>query len=120
MNVWCLRGHTVDPAQLEALRAVIATRPRQRRALAYGGDENGNLWLTVALGSTNSPVIGIPAGISRYVAERRFQNRAPEGTPAGIIAIGEHGASWGYGPFLRRPGVEPGDVVTLRFDLISE
>jgi hypothetical protein len=119
-NVWCLRGHTIDPAQLEALRTVIATRPRQRRALEYGWDEEGNLWLTVALGNTNSPVVGIPAGISRYVAGRRFQARTQDGTLAGVIAIDEHGASWGYSPFLRRRGAEPGDVMTLRFDLVSE
>jgi hypothetical protein len=119
-NVWCLRGHAVNPAQLEALRTVIATRPRQRRALAYGWDEDGNLWLTVGLGNVNTPVVGIPVSISRYVAGRRFQGRTQEGTPAGVIAIDENGASWGYGPFLRRRGAEPGDVLTLGFDLVSE
>jgi hypothetical protein len=119
-NVWCLRGHAVDPAQLEALRAVIATRPRERRALAYGWDEEGNLWLTVSLANIATPVVGIPVSISRYVAGRRFQARTQEGTPAGVIAIDEQGASWGYGPFLRRRGAEPGDVLTLRFDLASE
>jgi hypothetical protein len=120
-NVWCLRGHAADPAQVEALRAVIATRPRQRRALAYGWDEDGRLCLTVGLGNISSPVVGIPASISRYVAGRRFQAKTQEGTPAGVIAIDdESGASWGYGPFLRRRGAEPGDVLTLRFDLVSE
>jgi hypothetical protein len=113
-------GHAVDPAQLEALRAVIATRPRERRALAYDWDEAGNLWLTVSLANIGSPVVGIPASISRYIAARRFQARTREGTPAGVIVIDEHGASWGYGPFLRRRGAEPGDVLTLRFDLVSE
>jgi hypothetical protein len=118
-NVWCLRGHAVDPVQLEALRAMIATRSRQRRTLAYGWDEDGRLWLTVVLANISSPVVGIPASISRYVAGRRFQARTQEGTPAGVIAIDESGASWGYGPFLRRRGAEPGDALTLRFDLVS-
>jgi len=119
-SIWCLRGHAVDPAQLEALRAVIATRPRERRALAYGWDEDGNLWLTVSLANIGSPVVGIPASISRYVAGRRFQAKTQEGTPAGVIAIDEDGTSWGYGPFLRRRGAEPRDVMMLRFDLVSE
>ena len=120
-NVWCLRGHNVDPAQLEALRAAIATRPRQRRVLAHGWDEDGALRLTVTIGTLNSPVIGILASISRYVAGRRFAARSREGAPAGVIAVDDGGTpSWGYGPFLHRRGAEVGDVLTIRFDLAAE
>jgi hypothetical protein len=31
--------------------------------------------------------------------------------------VDEGGASWGYGPFLRRRGAESGDPLTIRFDL---
>lgn len=122
MNVWCLRGHAVDPAHLEALRAVIATRTRRRRTVSYGWEEDGTLRLTVIIGTLNSPVIGIPSSISRYVAGRRFAARTREGTPAGVIAVDDDDGttSWGYGPFLHRRGVEVGDVLTLRFDLAAE
>jgi hypothetical protein len=121
MNVWCLRGHRVDPAQLEALRAVIATRPRHRRVLDHGWDEDGALRLTVVVGTLSSPVIGIPASISRYVAGRRFAARTREGIPAGVIAVDDSGTtSWGYRPFLHRRGAEIGDTLTLRFDLAAE
>lgn len=120
MNVWCLRGHSIDPAQLEALRAVVATRSRRRRTLAHGWDEDGSLWLTVLVGNVSSPVIGIPASIARYVADRRFPAKTQEGTSAGVVAIDDRGTSWGYGPFMRRRGAEPGDALTLRFDLAAE
>jgi len=119
-NIWSLRGHVADPAQLEALRAILATRSRHRRTLAYGWDEDGSLRLTVDIGNVGSPVIGIPSAITRYVAGRRFQANTQEGMPAGIIAVDEGGASWGYGPFLRRRGADPGDSLTMRFDLVDE
>ncbi|MQB02311.1 MAG: hypothetical protein GEU78_19135 [Actinobacteria bacterium] len=106
LNVWCLRGH--------------ATSPRRRRTLTYGWDEDGNLRLAVGLANVNQPVIGIPASIARYVAGRQFRAKAQEGTTAGDITVAETGASWGYGPYLRRRRAEPGDVLTLRFDLVSE
>ena len=120
VNVWCLRGHPVDPAKLEALLAVVATRSRQRRTLAYGWDEEGGLRLTVVIGNVSSPVIGIPSSIVRYVAGRQFSARTQEGTSAGVVAVDEGGASWGYGPFLRRRGAEMGDALTLCFDLVTE
>jgi hypothetical protein len=93
----------VDPAQLEALRAVSATRSRQRRTLAYGWDEDGRLWLTVLVGNVNSPVIGLPSSIARYVARRRFEALTQEGTPAGTIAVDDGGTSWGLRPVHGAP-----------------
>ena len=120
VNVWCLRGNAIDPPQLEALRAVSATRPRHRRALDHGWDEDGSLWLMVRVANVNSPVIGIPSSIARYVAGRTFQGITQEETLAGVIVVDDRGTSWGYGPFMRRRGMESGDLLMLRFDLASE
>jgi hypothetical protein len=121
LNVWCLRGQTIDPAQLEALRAVSATRTARRRTLTYGWDEDGGLRLTVEIGNVNSLVVGIPADILRYVAGRSFAAETREGSAVGTIVVDDQSSnSWGYGPFLRRRGAEPGDTLTLRFDLVNE
>jgi hypothetical protein len=120
MNVWCLRGANVDPAALEALRAVTATRTRRRRTVAYGWDDDGRISLTVTIGNVHSPVVGIPTAIARYVAGRRFAAVTEDGTPAGSIVVDDGGTSWGYGPFLRRRGAEVGDPLTMRFDLTTE
>jgi hypothetical protein len=121
LNVWCLRGQVIDPAEIEGLRAVAATRERRRRTLEYGWDQDGRLRLTVEVAHVNSPVVNIPASISRYVAGERFEAKTQEGVPAGVIAVDDSlGASWGYGPFLHRRGAEPGDALTIRFDLVSK
>ena len=118
-NVWCLRGLTIDPSQVHAL-LTAAARPRLKRTLDYGLDPDGMLRLTASLASVASPVVYVPAAISHYVAGRRFRASTREGTASGLVAVDESGASWGYGPFLRRRGAEPGDSLTARFDLVSE
>ena len=119
-NVWCLRGHEVDPAALEALRDIVATRTRPRRTIGYGWEEDGMLSVTTVVTNVSSPVIGIPGPVSHYVSGRQFVAVTEEGSPVGTVAIDERGGSWGYGPFLRRRGAEPGDVLTIRFDLAAE
>lgn len=116
-NVWSLRGQPIDPAVLEALRELLATRTRVRRTIAYGWTPDGDLAITTILGNVNSPVIGIPGAVAHYIAGRSFSAVTPDGGVAGTVTVDAGGTSWGYGPFLRRRGAEPGDVLTVSFDL---
>jgi hypothetical protein len=110
----------MSTANGEMASSTIATRSRQRRTLAYGWDDDGALRLSVVVGTANGPVFGIPSTISRYVAGRRFQARTQEGTTAGVIAVNEEGtSSWGFGPFLHRRGAEVGDILSVRFNLVT-
>jgi hypothetical protein len=120
VNVWCLRGHDVQPAAVEALRDIVATRGRPRRMIGYGWQEDGTLSVTTVVNNVSSPVIGIPSDVSRYVADRQFAAFTQDGSDTGTIVIDDRGTSWGYGPFLRRRGAEVGDVLTIRFDLVGE
>jgi hypothetical protein len=120
LNVWCLRGHDVDPAAIQALKDIVATREPVRRTIRAGWDADGRLSITTILGSVSSPVILIPASVSRYVSGRSFHAVTQEGSPAGTVTLDERGTSWGYGPFLRRRGAESGDALTISFDLAAE
>lgn len=121
MNVWCVRGHDVDPAAVEALRDIVATRTRTRRTIGYGWEEDGTLSVTTVVSNINSPVIGIPGAVTRYVSGRRFAAVTQDGSQVGTVVVDDDtGSSWGYGPFLRRRGAEVGDVLTIRFDLAAE
>ncbi len=120
INVWCLRGHDVDPAAVEALREIVATRKRPRRITGYDWEEDGTLSVTAVVRNISSPVIGIPGAVSRYVAGRRFLAVTQDGSRVGTVVVDGGGTSWGYGPFLRRRGAESGDVLTIRFDLAAE
>ena len=120
LNVWCLRGQRINPAEVAALQGILSTRTRGRRRSSYRWQEDGTLSLTIVLTSVSSPVISIPHDISRYVAGRRFKAVTSEGIAAGVIATDEKGLSWGYGPFLGRFGAEAGDVLNVSFDLATE
>lgn len=119
LNAWTLRGRKVEPAAIETVREIAASRGREKRTLSYGWTENGELWLALRVANVNSPVFGIPAAIQSYVANRSFQAVTDDGYPAGTLAVNPEGTSWGYGPFLRRKGGDVGDVLMLRFDLAS-
>src|SRR5262249_23700542 len=88
--------------------------------IAYGWESDGTLSVTTVVTNVSSPVIGIPGAIAHYVAGRSFRAMTEDNTATGTIALDERGASWGYGPFLRRRGAEPGDVLSVRFDLSTD
>jgi hypothetical protein len=117
LNVWSLCGQSVDPTHLTALQLTLATKTRVRRTVAYGWQGDGTLALTTIISSTGSPVIGVPHDIAHYVAGRRFEAVTREGGAVGFVVVDETGVSWGYGPFLRRRGAEPGDVLSIAFDI---
>jgi hypothetical protein len=115
-DVWTLRGLTVNPLAVEALRQANAERPREKRILAYGWTPAGHLWLGVRL-PVGGAVVGIPGAIRHFVANRDFEAKEAGRGSAGTIRIDEGGTSWGYGPFLRRAGADEGDVLLIDFDL---
>lgn len=107
-NVWCLVGHSVDPANVEALREILASRPRVKRTIDFGWSADGRLYLSTVIPDVNSPVILIPAAIASYVKDQTFDAIAEDGTGAGRIVVDPDGYSWGYGPYLRRRGADDG------------
>lgn len=126
-GIWGLRGAPVDPVAVEALRGDSSLRTRARRVVGYGWTADSELWLTwrVAGNSVHSAVIGIPAAIARYVGGQSFEATASDdGSAVGTITVSESnnvGAynSWGYSPFLTRRGADDGDVLRVRFDIVT-
>ena len=57
----------------------------------------------------------MPAGIRQYV-QGRFTLKTADAMEVGSLVVKEISA-WGLGPFFRRRGGEPGDTLTIRFDL---
>ena len=117
-DIWSLRGVSVDPAALEAVRTANALRPREKRVLDYGWTESGSLWLAIRLPeATGSFVLGVPASIRRFVADRVFAASDGIGNPSGSIRVQPDGVSFGYGEFLKRRGADADDVLIIEFCL---
>ncbi len=117
-DIWSLRGVRVDPAALEAVRTANSLRPREKRVLDYGWAESGSLWLAIRLPEeTASFVLGVPASIRRFLADRVFVARDGIGNPSGAVRVRPDGTSFGYGAFLKRRGADANDVLVIEFCL---
>ena len=59
LNIWTLRGIDVNPAAVEALRAVNALRPREKRLQDYGWTTDGNIWIATRVPGMDEQYIDI-------------------------------------------------------------
>ena len=122
LDIWKLRGVATDPSAIEAVRLANQLKPRERRLLEYGWNEEGKLWLAARAPrlNRNSMVIGCPGPIQRYLEGQEFACFAKEtGHRCGTIAVNERGSSYGYGVFIRRYGVDENDILLAEFDLAT-
>jgi hypothetical protein len=111
-GVYGLRGALIAPGDVER-----CIPPTTKRLHDHGWTANAQPWLAVELSSAalSTGVITVPSGIRRFI-EGRYLLRTQDGSEVGtLVASGQ--AAWGLGPFFRRRGGEPGDVVMLTFDL---
>jgi hypothetical protein len=121
-DIWKLRGVIVDPAAVEAVRIANHLQPRERRVLGHGWSEDGRLWVAARIPHTGaaSLVVGCPGPIRRYLSGRNFECQVKETHHrCGTIGINEKGMSYGYGPFIRRYGLDEGDILLAEFDLLA-
>jgi hypothetical protein len=117
-DIWSLRGVRVDPAAVEAVRIANAARPCEKRVIDHGWTPRGTLWVTARLPKGfASLVLGIPGAIRRFLAGAEFPATDEKGAPSGTVKVLEDGASYGYGPFLRRRGADEDDILMTEFDL---
>ena len=113
-GVYGLRGANVSSADIQVLIPKIR---RGRVMKDYGWTENGQVWIIYSLSAAmiNSGVATLPAGIRRYV-EGSFSLKTEDGLPVGTL-VAAPGNVWGFGPFFRRRGGEPGDYLLVTLDL---
>ena len=113
-GVYGLRGANVSSADIQVLIPKIR---RGRVMKDYGWTENGQVWIAYSLSAAmiHSGVATLPAGIKHYV-EGSFSLKAEDGLPVGTL-VAAPGNVWGFGPFFRRRGGEPGDYLLVTLDL---
>ena len=120
IDIWKLRGVTVDPASIEAVRIANHLKPKEKRVLEHGWGNDGKLWIAARIPrlGKNSMVIGCPGAIQRYLIGQEFECKTKEGSHrCGTVVINDKGSSYGYGPFIRRYGLDENDILLAEFDL---
>lgn len=118
INIWSLRGADINPAAVEALRKANALRPKEVRVRNFGWTPDGELWIASAIPDATQPtVIGCPAGTTDFLAGQKFVAFTQDDVPCGTIGVTEEGTAYGFGPFQRMTGGDPGDILVVEFDL---
>ncbi len=120
IDIWKLRGVTVDPAAIEAVRIANHIKPREKRVLEHGWSDDGKLWIAARIPrlGKNTMVIGCPGAIQRYLIGQEFECRSKEGNHRyGTVVINKKGTSYGYSIFIRRSGLDENDILLVEFDL---
>lgn len=117
LDTWGIRGVPVSEAALQEHTQRVSDRPRERRVLGYGW--TGDSTITVATRVTDAAgfVLGVPAALAAHLGGHQWAAVDDSGEAVGTVTVGDNGASWGYGPYLRRAGAQDGDILVCEFDV---
>ena len=108
-GVYTLVGAAVTPGEIESVAKTVS-RGRKRQVLQDHGwrPDGRGVWATyrISQGMLRSGVLGIPAGIAKYLHRQSYELHGADDASIGRVRIGGN-SMWGFIPFFRRRG---GDV----------
>jgi hypothetical protein len=114
-GVYGLRGADIPPGLVERL---IPKRPSKSKLLVdYGWTKDRNLRVIYRLsaGILSNGVVSVPASLRTFI-RGRFALLTADNAATGTLVAKDHTA-WGLGPLFRRRGGEPGDYLSIVFNL---
>lgn len=109
-----IRGAQAAPGLIEAL---IPKHRFTTVRVDHGWTGQGRVWIgyRVSRAMAANGVFSVPPGFKKHL-HGDFSLRAADGSGLGTLVI-DGSTGWGIGPFFRRRGGEPGDVLVILFDL---
>lgn len=113
-GVYALRGADIPVGLVESM---IPKRSSTAKLLIdYGWVENKIYILyKISAGTLANGIVSIPSALKKFV-QGKFGLVAAEGLEIGTI-VARNNSAWGLGPFFTRRGGEPGDYLSIVFDL---
>lgn len=114
-GVYGLRGAEIPAGLVEQL--IPKRTSRWKLLVDYGWTKDRNLRVVyrISPGILSNGIVSVPASLKTFL-QGRFTLMTADNAPAGTLVARNHTA-WGLGPFFRRRGGEPGDYLSLVFDL---
>jgi hypothetical protein len=115
-GVYALVGASPDSRVIDSLLPPLR---RTSVLLDYGWHTDGHLWLGFKLsqGMIRSGVFGVPTAMRRFL-HGEYALLASDESKIGTLVVPDN-VAWGLGPFFRRRGCAPGELLVIRFDLAS-
>src|SRR5439155_21968751 len=83
----------------------------------YGWTKHRNLRVVyrISAGILSNGIVSVPAALKSFL-QGKFALMTADNSPAGTL-VAKNSNAWGLGPFFRRRGGEPGDYLSIVFDL---
>ena len=114
-SVYGLRGAEIPTGLVERL---IPKRTGKWKVLVdYGwtADRNIAILYRISAGMMSNGVVSVPAALKSFL-QGKFTLITVDKSPVGALVVKDNQA-WGLGPFFSRRGGEPGDYLSILFDL---
>lgn len=121
-DIWTLRGLSINPAQVEALRVENSLQSRQRRVVSFSWKESGEVVINVRVSSITPStfVFGVPSDIKRYFAGKKFSAIEPASIVGRTLKVLDTGGVLGSAAILNRLKASEGDVADFIFNLVDK
>lgn len=112
-GVYGVRGTEIPPGLAESM---VETRKKTRVISDYGWQTDGRIRVSYRLseGALSNGIVSIPGSMKSYV-QGEFGLVSLDGQAVGRLVV-KNSQAWGLGPFIRRRGGEPGDILEILFD----
>jgi len=116
-GVYGLTGAEVPADLVESLRT---KKQPGRLVVDHGWTDDGQVWLACRVSDAfaETGVMAVPSAKRSYI-RGEYSLQTPENASVGKLVVKDCSA-WGLGPFLRRAGAEPGDILLIKFALASK
>jgi hypothetical protein len=114
-SVYGLRGAEIPAGVVERL---IPKRSRKWKVLVdYGWTVNRNVAILyrISAGMLSNGIVSVPAALKSFL-QGRFALVTHDKAAVGTLVVKDN-CAWGLGPFFSRRGGEPGDYLSILFDL---
>jgi hypothetical protein len=114
-GVYGLRGADIPAGLVE--RLIPKRSSKSKVLLDYGWTKGHNLRLVYRLsaGILSNGIVSVPAALKSFI-QGKFALVTADNSPIGTL-VAKNSTAWGLGPFFQRRGGEPGDYLSILFDL---
>jgi hypothetical protein len=114
-GVYGLRGAEVPLGLVESLIPKRTSRSKLLLDYAWTNERNIQIIYKVSHGTLSNGIVSVPAALKAFL-QGRFTLVAGDNSRIGTLVV-KDGSAWGLGPFFSRRGGEPGDYLSIVFDL---
>jgi hypothetical protein len=114
-SVYGLRGADIPAGLVETLTPKRAGKWKVLVDYGWTKDRNLRVFYRISKGMLSNGIVSIPAALKPFL-QGKFALMTVDKSAVGALVVRDN-CAWGLGPFFSRRGGEPGDYLSVLFDL---